>query len=99
MLRIFKMTINKVSEPSAMAQRALPSAIEDLQSAVIGLESTFYNLQSQLHPILDATLVEDAKGNGVAPAPYHYSAQVSDLTSRIRALSTLGQELISRLHV
>ena len=95
------MAINQVGDSSPMAQRALPSAIDDLQRAVTGLESTIYNLQSQLHPILDETLT--AKGDGVGQcavtAPYHYSSQVSDLTSRIRALSNIGNDLISRLHV
>jgi hypothetical protein len=95
------MPSNQVGDTSTMQQRALPSAIDDLQRAVTGLESTVYNLQSQLHPILDETLTDkcDSQSHGIAAAPYHYSSQVSDLTARIRALSNIGNDLISRLHV
>jgi uncharacterized coiled-coil protein SlyX len=95
------MATNQVGDSSPMTQRALPSAIDDLQRAVTGLESTIYNLQSQLHPLLDETLTAkgDSQCNAIAAAPYHYSSQVSDLTSRVRALSNIGNDLISRLHV
>jgi hypothetical protein len=84
---------------SPMQQRALPSAIDDLQHAVSNLESTIYALQSQLHPILEASLESsgDAKGQAIA-APYQYSVQIRDVASRICALNNLGTDLISRLH-
>jgi hypothetical protein len=85
---------------SPTQQRALPSAIDDLQRAVSNLESTIYALQSQLHPILESSLEAcgDSKGQAAA-APYHHSVQISDVVSRIRSLNSLGTDLISRLHV
>jgi hypothetical protein len=101
MFMVFKMTSNQVGVGSPVQQRALPSSIEDLTRSVTNLESVFYNLQSQLNPILDEELTEKANGVGqcVVSAPYHHSVQINDLTSRIRALSNIGNDLISRLHV
>jgi two-component SAPR family response regulator len=81
-------------------QRALPSSIDDLQRAITTLEGTIYNLQSQLHPLLDETQegICESKGQAVA-APYHYSVQISDVVSRIRSLNSVGTDLLQRLHV
>jgi hypothetical protein len=87
-------------DSSPMAQRALPSSIDNLTRAVSEIEATFYSLQAQLTPVLDDMLTATDVGKGCAvSAPYQYSNQISDLTTRIRALNGLGSDLISRLHV
>jgi hypothetical protein len=84
--------ISQTNNSPELQQRALPSAIDDLQRAVTSLETTVYSLQSQLHPVLESVGLEascDTKGNAVS-APYHHSVQISDVVSRIRALNSLG---------
>lgn len=82
-------------------QRALPSAIDDLERAMSGLESTLYSLQSQLYPLLDS--VQEVGDDGAQTkgtiAPYHHSQQIIDVVYRVRALNSLGADLLSRLHV
>lgn len=84
-----------------MGQRALPSAVEYLQSAIASLEITLYSLQSQLNPILDSpTCLKDSCGDVKGTvAPLHYSTQINDVVGRIRELNSLGTDLMSRLHV
>lgn len=90
-----------IQSDSPMSQRALPSSIDDLTRAVSSLESTIYSLQSQLHPVLDSEQL--ACGDGVKSAsnisPHQYSVQISDVASRIRSLTQIGSDLLTRLHV
>jgi predicted nucleic acid-binding Zn-ribbon protein len=82
-----------------MQQRALPSAIDDLQRAITTLEGTIDNLHSQLHPVLDEpTELKDSAANGVAQST-RYSSQINDVVSRIRELNRRGVDLLQRLHV
>lgn len=85
----------------AMQQRALPSAIDDLQRAITTLEGTIYSLESQLQPVLESPTTLngcDPSGKAVAP-PTQYSVQISDVVSRIRELNSTGLDILSRLHV
>ncbi len=84
-----------------MQQRALPAAIDAIERAISNLESTMYTLQSQLHPVLDSPEPEPVSVGTVkgAVAPYQHAEQVSDVASRIRALTSLASDLSSRLHV
>jgi hypothetical protein len=84
-----------------MQQRALPAAIDAIERAISNLESTMYTLQSQLHPVLDSPEPEPVSVGTAkaAVAPYQHAEQVSDVASRIRALTSLASDLSSRLHV
>jgi hypothetical protein len=83
-----------------MQQLALPSSIDDLQRAITALEGTIYNLHVQLQPVLDSpTTLNGVDGEAKASAPPQYSTQINVVVSRIRELTSFGNDLISRLHV
>lgn len=88
------------TQDMAMQQRALPSAIDDLQRAISSLETTMYNLRSQLAPVLDSPNCLPGEDGEIksSVAPLHYSTQINDVVSRIRDLNSTGTDLLSRLH-
>ena len=88
-------------DTAPVAQRSLPSSIDDLKRAVAALETTIYGLQSQLHLVLDSPTCisgEQCDGKASLDTP-KYATQISSVVSRIRELTSLGNDLMTRLHV
>ncbi len=90
---------NSVCQDQAMARRAIPSSIDELDRALIALESTLYALHAQLNPVLDSQDMAEGSVFTKSPDPLHYAVQIADMASRVRDLTNLGSGIISRLHV